>query len=62
MTDEKYLAPVLSYRDRIKAVLVGALPWDGVEAVLVRLDGHVCWTAPSQDLDEPLRTWFGAAG
>jgi 2-polyprenyl-6-methoxyphenol hydroxylase-like FAD-dependent oxidoreductase len=60
-TDEKYLAPLVPYQDRIISAVVDALPWADVEAVLVRPDGHVCWTAPGEDLDEPLRAWFRAA-
>ncbi|MDN3359499.1 FAD-dependent monooxygenase [Actinomadura sp. DC4] len=60
-TDEKHLALAPPYRDRIASTLVDALPWKNVEAVLVRPDGYVCWTAPGEDVTGPLRTWFGAA-
>jgi hypothetical protein len=59
-TDEAYLAPALPYR--IVSTVVDALPWGDVEAVLVRPDGYVCWTAPGEDVTGPLRAWFGAAG
>jgi hypothetical protein len=60
-TDEKYLAPVSPYQDRIRSTVVEALPWDDVDAVLVRPDGYVCWTVPGEDVDRPLRAWFGTA-
>ncbi|MFB4306861.1 hypothetical protein [Actinomadura sp. GTD37] len=29
-------------------------------AMLVRPDGHVCWTSALPDLEETLGSWFGA--
>ncbi|GAB2850628.1 FAD-dependent monooxygenase [Actinoallomurus bryophytorum] len=60
-TREDHLAPALPYHGRIVSALVDALPWDDVEAVLVRPDGYVCAAAPGEDVKGPLRAWFGAA-
>ncbi|MFD4562153.1 FAD-dependent monooxygenase [Streptomyces sp. NPDC058469] len=60
-TDEKHLAPAGRYQDRITPALVEHLPWDDVEALLVRPDGYVCATAPDDQIDQALPTWFGAA-
>jgi len=59
--DSALLAPSDPWADRVAAVLVDALPWADVEAVLVRPDGYACWTAPGPDLTTSLRTWFGEA-
>lgn len=58
-TDEKYLASTRRWADRIEVVLVDALPWTNVEAVLVRPDGYVCWTAPGDAIATALQAWFG---
>jgi 2-polyprenyl-6-methoxyphenol hydroxylase-like FAD-dependent oxidoreductase len=60
-TDEKHLAPAKPWADRVAAVLADGLPWPDVEAVLVRPDGYVCWTAPGEAVTTPLRAWFGDA-
>ncbi|HEV7962704.1 MAG TPA: FAD-dependent monooxygenase [Actinoplanes sp.] len=60
-TDEKHLAPAKPWADRVTAVLVDDLPWPDIEAVLVRPDGYVCWTATGETVTTPLQAWFGAA-
>ncbi len=62
--DEKYLAAAAPYQDRIAATVTDTLPWDDVEAVLIRPDGYVCWTAPGEEMTGALRKWFqtGARG
>jgi hypothetical protein len=45
--------------DRVRPSLVDALPWDGIEALLVRPDGYVCWVAPGEPVETALRAWFG---
>jgi FAD binding domain-containing protein/aromatic ring hydroxylase-like protein len=60
-TDEKHLASAKPWTDRVAAVLVDELPWPDVEAVLVRPDGYVCWTAPGEAVTTPLQAWFGSA-
>jgi 2-polyprenyl-6-methoxyphenol hydroxylase-like FAD-dependent oxidoreductase len=61
-TDGKYLTPALPYRGRIVSTVVDALPWDDVEAVMVRPDGYVCWTAPGKDVTGATPAWSGAVG
>jgi hypothetical protein len=53
------LHPASPWMDRIESTLVDNLPWTDVDAVLVRPDGYVCWTAPGNDLLAALKTWFG---
>jgi hypothetical protein len=61
-TGEKHLTPAKPWADRVTAVLVDELPWPEADAVLVRPDGYVCWTAPGETtVTIPLRTWFGDA-
>lgn len=60
-TDEQYLTPAKPWTDRVAGALVDELPWPAVEAVLIRPDGHVCWTAPGEAVTTALRAWFGDA-
>ncbi|WP_442930824.1 FAD-dependent monooxygenase [Micromonospora sp. NBC_00421] len=46
------------YQDRIAATVTDTLPWVDVQAVLIRPDGYVCWTAPGEDMTGALRKWF----
>jgi 2-polyprenyl-6-methoxyphenol hydroxylase-like FAD-dependent oxidoreductase len=56
--DEKYFAAAAPYQDRIVATVTDTLPWADVQAVLIRPDGYVCWTAPGEDMTGALRKWF----
>jgi 2-polyprenyl-6-methoxyphenol hydroxylase-like FAD-dependent oxidoreductase len=58
-TDEKHLVPAKPWADLVTATLVEELPWPEVDAVLVRPDGYVCWTAPGAAVTTSLRAWFG---
>jgi 2-polyprenyl-6-methoxyphenol hydroxylase-like FAD-dependent oxidoreductase len=58
-THEEHVVAAAPWGDRVTAAVVGSLPWADVEAVLVRPDGYLCWTAPGGAVDEPLRQWFG---
>ncbi|HEY4017178.1 MAG TPA: FAD-dependent monooxygenase [Pseudonocardiaceae bacterium] len=63
-TDPRYARTAAPWRDRISVTEVGELPEAGVDAVLVRPDGYVCWVAtgtqPLPALGLALNTWFGA--
>ncbi|MEV6131109.1 hypothetical protein AB0M05_30585 [Streptomyces violaceusniger] len=60
-TGETYLTTAKPWADRVTATLVDRTPWPDVDAVLVRPDGYVCWTAPGDSLTTALRAWFGHA-
>ncbi|MEU3618026.1 FAD-dependent monooxygenase [Streptomyces sp. NPDC006872] len=61
-TDSAFPAIASPWADRVDIVEVSKLPVPGedVTAVLLRPDGHVCWTAPGEDLAQALTNWFGA--
>jgi 2-polyprenyl-6-methoxyphenol hydroxylase-like FAD-dependent oxidoreductase len=49
------------WADRVRSSLVNDLPWAGVEALLIRPDGYVCWTAPGAPVETALKAWFGSS-
>jgi 2-polyprenyl-6-methoxyphenol hydroxylase-like FAD-dependent oxidoreductase len=61
-TDDEHLGLARPWADRVVARHVDELPWSDVEAVLVRPDGYLCWTAPSTPVTTALQAWFGDPG
>ncbi|MGW5106015.1 FAD-dependent monooxygenase [Nocardia sp. NPDC004123] len=61
-TDPAFVRTAAPWSDRVDIVELTTLPLPGepAEALLVRPDGYVCWTAPGPDLVAALTTWFGA--
>ncbi|HEY4452786.1 MAG TPA: FAD-dependent monooxygenase [Pseudonocardiaceae bacterium] len=61
--DPQHARTAQPWRDRITVTEVAKLPEVGVDAVLVRPDGYVCWVATGPDsltwLTIALSTWFG---
>jgi hypothetical protein len=61
--DQQHARTAQPWRDRITVTEVAELPEVGVDAVLVRPDGYVCWVASGPEslprLTIALSTWFG---
>ncbi|MFF5523111.1 FAD-dependent monooxygenase [Streptomyces coeruleorubidus] len=62
-SDPAFTDAARPWTDRVDAVRVPEIPLtgEGADALLIRPDGYVCWTAPGKcDLETALTTWFGA--
>ncbi|GAA2386626.1 FAD-dependent monooxygenase [Streptomyces coeruleofuscus] len=60
--DSAFVDAARPWSDRVEAVLLPEIPLtgEGADALLIRPDGYVCWTAPAKsDLETALTTWFG---
>jgi 2-polyprenyl-6-methoxyphenol hydroxylase-like FAD-dependent oxidoreductase len=58
-TRTQYLDQARPWTDLVVRAHVDTLPWPDVNAVLVRPDGYICWTAPGVSAIDALRRWFG---
>ncbi|MFI9169628.1 FAD-dependent monooxygenase [Streptomyces lincolnensis] len=60
--DSAFVEAARPWSDRVDAVLLPDIPLagEGADALLVRPDGYICWTAPAKSgVETALTTWFG---